>query len=474
MQPALVQQEAAPGGPLAWWSMAKARLQPWLPEIVLVWLAGVAAFALRPLLSWHTVRRLRTVGVSPVADAIRDMLARTAKKLQLARAVGALQSTRVKTPLVIGYFRPLVLLPLCIVTGLPEAQLELVLAHELAHIRRHDYLVNLLQTLVETLFFYHPAIWWLSRQIRQERENCCDDVAISLSGSHADYGRALLAIEQLRAASPALSLAAGGGSLLARIRRIAGKQRTPRAGGGIVLAAIVVPVATLALVLWGSAPAAEKPEGDDQPGKTSAARTESPDATSESATSLDSILKRLADEEKRYDPLDVAATTTYQFLNKQETFKGNIIRIETRERSVVAGNRMYYESAVQSQDGGGEKTSGLERQACDGQWTREYNHLTDHEPRDVASIRLGREDMPLLRAHPPVGQQGCHGPVAVQVPRLWLSTSDDHRVPGRRANGRPRLPQTEMRGAHGRQDRTLFSRLARPRPESAAGPSRMA
>ena len=132
---------------------------------------------------------------------MHSVLERMAKRLGLARAVEVLQSTLVKTPVVVGYFRPAILLPLCVVTGLPEAQLELILAHELAHIRRHDYLVNLLQTLVETLFFYHPAVWWLSRQIRNERENCCDDVAMAAVGSRADYGRALLAIEELRATS---------------------------------------------------------------------------------------------------------------------------------------------------------------------------------------------------------------------------------------------------------------------------------
>ena len=141
-------------------------------------------------------------------------------------------------------FARLVLLPLCVVTGLPAAQLELILAHELAHIRRHDYLVNLLQTLVETLFFYHPAVWWLSRQIRNERENCCDDVAMAIAGSRADYGRALLAIEELRAASTALSLAASGGSLLARIRRIAGCEPVPRVvGGGSILGIVLVSLA---------------------------------------------------------------------------------------------------------------------------------------------------------------------------------------------------------------------------------------
>lgn len=281
-----VSDDAAPAAPHAWWSSVKSRVQPWLPVIVLAWLTGVALFAIRPLASWYTVRRLRTVGVSPVADVIRDMLDRTAKKLRLARAVAVLQSTLVKTPLVIGYFRPLVLLPVYIVTGLPESQLELILAHELAHIRRHDYLVNLLQTLIETLFFYHPAVWWLSRQIRHERENCCDDVAISLSANRADYGRALLAIEELRAAAPALSLAAGGGRLVARIRRVAGRESTPRAAGGIALAVFVVPVAILALVLWGSAPAAEKPKADGQLNKTYASNAKQVAAAPDETTNL--------------------------------------------------------------------------------------------------------------------------------------------------------------------------------------------
>ena len=249
----------------------KRRVQPWLPEIVLVWFAGVLVAAFRPLLSWYTVRRLRTVGVSPVGDAVHGVLERTAKRLRLARAVEVLQSTLVKTPVVVGYFRPVVLLPLCVVTGLPEAQLELILAHELAHIRRHDYLVNLLQTLVETLFFYHPAVWWLSRQIRNERENCCDDVAMATVGSRADYGRALLAIEELRATSTALSLAARGGSLLARIRRIAGCEPAPRiVGGGSILCVILVSIAIFAAVTWAAAPAAEKPEQTIQPVSMSA------------------------------------------------------------------------------------------------------------------------------------------------------------------------------------------------------------
>ena len=242
-------------------SLVQSRVQPWLPEIVLFWFAGVLMAAFRPLLSWYTVHRLRTVGVSPVAGALHSVLERTAKRLGLNRAVEILQSTLVKTPVVVGYFRPAVLLPLCVVTGLPEAQLESILAHELAHIRRHDYLINSLQTLIETLFFYHPAVWWLSCQIRNERENCCDDVAMATVANRAEYGRALLAIEELRATSTGFSLAACGGSLLARIRRIAGCEPAPRiAGGGSILCVILVSIAVFAAMTRGVAPSAEKPE----------------------------------------------------------------------------------------------------------------------------------------------------------------------------------------------------------------------
>ena len=104
-------------------------------------------------------------------------------------------------PTVIGWLKPVVLLPASALAALTPQQLEAILAHELAHIRRHDYLVNLLQTLVETLLFYHPAVWWLSRRIRIERENCCDDLAVSLCGDPVAYAAALADLEALRSST---------------------------------------------------------------------------------------------------------------------------------------------------------------------------------------------------------------------------------------------------------------------------------
>ncbi len=126
--------------------------------------------------------------------------------------------------MVIGWVRPVILLPASALTGLTPQQLEAIIAHELAHIRRHDYLINMLQALVETLLFYHPAVWWVSRRIRQEREHCCDDLAVAVCGDAFAYARALLEMERLRAAGPQLAVAANGGLLMNRIQRLIGAQ----------------------------------------------------------------------------------------------------------------------------------------------------------------------------------------------------------------------------------------------------------
>lgn len=123
----------------------------------------------------------------------------------------------------VGYLRPLVLLPASAITGLSTLEIELILAHELAHVRRHDYVVNLAQTVIEALLFYHPGMWWVSSQIRRERENCCDDIAVALSGSRAIYVQALARLEEQRSATPAAVLAVTGGSLLKRVRRLLGQ-----------------------------------------------------------------------------------------------------------------------------------------------------------------------------------------------------------------------------------------------------------
>ena len=225
---------------VSWVAVFRNRLAPRLPLFVSLWLAGMALFSLRPVWGLWMQWRLRRVGLSPVPAPVAQCLDDLARRLGLRRTVGIAQSVCVGVPMAVGYLRPLILLPGCVLTGLTAAQLEALLAHELAHVRRHDWLVNAFQVLVETVFFYHPAVWWLSRQIRQERENCCDDLAVSLVGDRGTVGRMLLAIEELRERIPGLVLLATGGNLLSRVRRVVAKGRQPEPAGREWLPAAVL------------------------------------------------------------------------------------------------------------------------------------------------------------------------------------------------------------------------------------------
>jgi beta-lactamase regulating signal transducer with metallopeptidase domain len=220
------------GGGLGW-----AAIMPWF---VAIWLVGVLVFSLRAAGGWLLVNRLRRRSTTPAPETWQNSLAELAQRLRVSRPVRLCESAIAEVPAVIGWLRPVILVPVGTLTGLNAAQIEAVLAHELAHIRRHDYLVNLLQTAVETLLFYHPGVWWVSRRIRVEREHCCDDLAVVACGDVVLYARALTALEGLRStAAPPLALAADGGSLLGRVRRLlgvtAGPSRATAFLAGIIL-----------------------------------------------------------------------------------------------------------------------------------------------------------------------------------------------------------------------------------------------
>jgi beta-lactamase regulating signal transducer with metallopeptidase domain len=206
-------------------------LRPWLSWIVGLWACGVGFLFLRLAAGWGVILQLRAQAEKPKNPAWIARLDRLRVRLGVSAPVRLLSSASATVPMVIGWMRPVVLVPAALLTGLSASQLQAVLAHELVHIRRHDFLVNLLQNVVETLFFYHPAVWWVSRQVRTEREHCCDDLAAAVCDSTLDYARALTALAELRQTSGALGLAATGGSLVGRIARLAGiSSPGPRAG----------------------------------------------------------------------------------------------------------------------------------------------------------------------------------------------------------------------------------------------------
>jgi beta-lactamase regulating signal transducer with metallopeptidase domain len=197
------------------------RIEPTLPWLASLWLAGVAITAARLGYRWQSTRHMALAEAQEVPTRFREALARLAGRLRVGRPVRLVASTLVHAPALVGWLRPVILLPVSVVMGggLTPLQLDALLAHELAHVRRHDYLVNMLQSLIETLLFYHPAAWWVSARVRDEREQCCDDMAVAACGDAHTYASALVAMDQLRT-SRALVLAANGGSLLHRISRL--------------------------------------------------------------------------------------------------------------------------------------------------------------------------------------------------------------------------------------------------------------
>ena len=191
------------------------------PRVVFGWLAGVAAFSVRFLGGWILTDRLRRRHTRSVPAAWEKRLAELAERLRVSQPVRLLESALVEVPTALGVLRPVILLPVGLSTGLTALELDSLLAHELAHVRRRDCLVNLVQALAETVLFYHPAVWWVSRRIRVERENACDDLAVAAIGNDAAaYARALVALEERREAAPRLAVAADGGRLWDRVSRL--------------------------------------------------------------------------------------------------------------------------------------------------------------------------------------------------------------------------------------------------------------
>ena len=212
---------------------AFSRLDSLLPRraIVVVWLLGVAGMTLMNAVGTWRLRRYR-IDSSPIDDpAWQRRFGQLREQLGVRRVVAILRSTRVQVPTVIGALRPVVLIPASALTGMPPQHLEALLLHELAHVRRNDFFVNVMQAVVETLLFYHPAVWWVSRQVRQEREHCCDDIAAALCGRRYDYIRALADMEHLRIRTAKLAISADGGSLVTRIRRLTDTAPQRNLGG---------------------------------------------------------------------------------------------------------------------------------------------------------------------------------------------------------------------------------------------------
>ncbi len=220
----------------------RSRLDAVLSFVVWSWLAGVTLLLARFAGGCWRVHRLQAAALAEAVSPWQSASERLARRLRLDVAFRVVESRLVDAPGVIGWIRPVILLPVAVLTNLAPGQIEAILAHELAHIRRRDYAVNLLQTVAETVLFYHPAVWWVSARVREEREHCCDDVAVEVCGEPAAYAEALAELASWRTREAALAVGAADGSLLARVRRLLRVQEDdePRSISGLVVLALAM------------------------------------------------------------------------------------------------------------------------------------------------------------------------------------------------------------------------------------------
>ena len=207
--------------------------------LVWAWCFGVLFFGMRALGGWLVLQRLRRATGETLDPVLLKRCRRLQQRIGIAKPVRYAHSEIVAAPAVVGWLQPIVLIPLSALADLSVEQMEAIAAHELAHIKRYDGLVNLFQIALETILFFHPAVWWVNRAIRAERENCCDDIAVALCGNAHEYARALAAMSAGNA-GPAWSMVANGGELKSRIARLLGLQEITHCVPRAALAVLAV------------------------------------------------------------------------------------------------------------------------------------------------------------------------------------------------------------------------------------------
>jgi len=222
------------------------------------WVLGVGLLSIRSMGGWWVIQKLRATAVDEAPEVLRQSFARISAVLGIRKDVLLRVSSAIAGPITVGAVRAMVLLPVSAITLLGPDELEMVLAHELAHVRRADFLWNLLQTLVETLFFFHPAVWWIGKRIRHERELCCDDLALKICPNPVTYATALFRLEEQRARQWRLAMALDGHqsnqTLRMRIARILGEPTAQTTGRSIQPFSLIVAGVALAVSLVAAPP----------------------------------------------------------------------------------------------------------------------------------------------------------------------------------------------------------------------------
>ncbi|GAB4035341.1 M56 family metallopeptidase [Spirosoma gilvum] len=242
---------------LPWHQQLQQFLEAHLSQFVLIYLIGVGLFGLRLAGGWFYLQQLSRTALPPATKGWSQMTDRLRSALGIRGLVQIRESARIAVPMVVGVIKPVLLLPIGLAANLSIREIEAVLAHELAHIKRYDYAVNLLQSVVEVLYFFHPALWWLSARVREEREHCCDDLAVQACGGDGRIlAQALAHIEELRltqqiqAPSLAMAFASKRQQLLHRVRRVLGVPTRPFISNGSLAGLTLVTILLMSVSVY--------------------------------------------------------------------------------------------------------------------------------------------------------------------------------------------------------------------------------
>jgi beta-lactamase regulating signal transducer with metallopeptidase domain len=398
-------------GLLAWAAFSEKTL------LLTVWLTGIAILASRLFVGHCRIRRMiRRAG--PLPDGVWVLFARVAAAIGCRGRVELLQSADVSSPFLSGLRRPVLLLPARMCDVSYSRDLPAILAHELTHVRSHDLLWNFGLQLISIVLWFHPLAWRVRRTHLAACELVCDAASASFVGDVADYCRTLARVAvEVCAALPAAGIAMARTSAVGRRLR-ALKTRgfhlplRRRSTIGFAVAALTAVAILGTLRLAPAAPRAEESIAAADPAPGSGPHDPKP-VKADPGTTLDSILKRLADEEKRYDMLEVTATVSYRHLNLREPLVNNsaegdkfvtCMSSKTGDRSVFAGDRLYHEEKRENKMADGTTSSTLLRQAYDAQWTRQDRQFTSSNPElkvdRWTTIGLDQKDeLRLLRPH---------------------------------------------------------------------------
>ncbi|WP_343690567.1 M56 family metallopeptidase [Chitinophaga sp.] len=264
------------------------QLEMWFPLVVALYVTGVAVMSIKLIMDLVQLKQIRNKQVLPIDAEWEKHLERLTARLRIPRKVQLLISTHIQVPVMIGFLKPLILLPVAMFNDLTAEQLEAILLHELAHIKRNDYLLNIFQSIVETILFFNPFIWWITKNIRLEREHCCDDLVIASQVQPLQYAKALVALEEYRLTVNALAMAAADNKqhLFHRIKRIM-EMKTKNINYTQKLLAVMIIAVGLITIAWLNpiqARARKTTRKTAEPVLTSISRTYMGDTTQPKAT----------------------------------------------------------------------------------------------------------------------------------------------------------------------------------------------